>query len=143
MSKCSRLLLPTCVNMQWVTVSPCHHTSCLNWSTITRTSCPCQMHRDHGLVKIIIRFSSSTIHECISASLYVVGCLTGSLVGGYQCDYLGRKKSMLLDSAMMIVGFLSMGLAPNVELLLFGIITLYPVIWYIRFVFRKMADWPQ
>ena len=50
---------------------------------------------------------------------------------------------MLLDSAMMIVGFLSMGLAPNVELLLFGIITLYPVIWFIRFVFRKMADWPQ
>ena len=62
-----------------------------------------------------------TIRKCIAASLYVVGCLTGSLVGGYQCDYLGRKKSMLLDSAMMIVGFLSMGLAPNVELLLFGI----------------------
>ena len=25
------------------------------------------------------------------ASIFVVGCLTGSLVGGYQCDILGRR----------------------------------------------------
>ena len=27
------------------------------------------------------------------ASIFVIGCLTGSLVGGYQCDFLGRKIS--------------------------------------------------
>ena len=27
----------------------------------------------------------------LPASIFVVGCLTGSLVGGYQCDILGRR----------------------------------------------------
>ena len=55
-----------------------------------------------------------------SASIYVVGCLTGSLVGGYQCDYLGRKKSMLLDSLLMIIGFITVSIAPSFEILLIG-----------------------
>jgi len=54
------------------------------------------------------------------ASMFVVGCLTGSLVGGYQCDYLGRKKSMLLDSLLMIIGFISISIAPNFETLIIG-----------------------
>ena len=52
--------------------------------------------------------------------MFVVGCLTGSLVGGYQCDYLGRKKSMLLDSLLMIIGFISISIAPNFETLIIG-----------------------
>ena len=54
------------------------------------------------------------------ASIFVVGCLTGSLVGGYQCDYLGRRRSMMLDCGLMVLGFLAISLAPGWELLLLG-----------------------
>ena len=50
----------------------------------------------------------------------MVGCLTGSLVGGYQCDYLGRRRSMMLDCGLMVLGFLAISLAPGWELLLLG-----------------------
>ena len=52
--------------------------------------------------------------------MYFVGCLTGSLVGGYQCDYLGRRRSMMLDCGLMVLGFLAISLAPGWELLLLG-----------------------
>ena len=55
-----------------------------------------------------------------AASIFVVGCLTGSLVGGYQCDYLGRRRSMMLDCGLMVLGFLAISLAPGWELLLLG-----------------------
>ena len=55
-----------------------------------------------------------------SASIFVVGCLTGSLVGGYQCEHLGRRKSMMLDSVLMLAGFVCVAIAPNVEVFLLG-----------------------
>ena len=56
----------------------------------------------------------------ITASIFVVGCLTGSLVGGYQCEHLGRRKSMMLDSVLMLAGFVCQAMAPNVEVFLLG-----------------------
>ena len=55
-----------------------------------------------------------------SASIFVVGCLTGSLVGGYRCEHLGRRKSMMLDSVLMLAGFVCVAIAPNVEVFLLG-----------------------
>ena len=52
--------------------------------------------------------------------MFVVGCLTGSLVGGYQCEYLGRRKSMMLDSVLMLAGIVCVAMAPNVEVFLLG-----------------------
>ena len=60
-----------------------------------------------------------------SASIFVVGCLTGSLVGGYQCEHLGRRKSMMLDSVLMLAGFVCVAIAPNVEVFLLGKIRVF------------------
>jgi len=54
------------------------------------------------------------------ASIFVVGCLTGSLVGGYQCDILGRRLSMMLDCVLMAAGLLLIGFAPSTIFLLIG-----------------------
>jgi len=54
------------------------------------------------------------------ASVFVVGCLTGSLVGGYQCDYLGRRWSMMVDGIIMAMGLLAISLAPTTAVLLLG-----------------------
>ena len=59
--------------------------------------------------------------EICLASIFVVGLLTGSLVGGYQSDLLGRRRSMMLDSVTMLLGLIAISLAPGWEVLLLGI----------------------
>jgi len=54
------------------------------------------------------------------ASLLALGSLTGSLQGGYVCEKFGRRKSMMLDCLGYILGFLLIGLGPNVPLVLLG-----------------------
>jgi len=54
------------------------------------------------------------------ASMLALGCITGALLGGYTCDKLGRRKSMMLDCIGYITGFLLIGLAPSFPLLLLG-----------------------
>ena len=41
----------------------------------------------------------------IAASILLIGSLTGSLVGGLQVQFLGRKKSLLFDNVCMIARF--------------------------------------
>ena len=52
------------------------------------------------------------------ASMYVVGCLVGSFVGGWQSEKLGRKKSMMIDCSVFIIGMLITCLTPNTYVLL-------------------------
>lgn len=54
------------------------------------------------------------------ASIFVIGSLTGSLVGGYQCDSLGRRLSMLVDCSVMAAGLLLITFAPSTIFLLIG-----------------------
>ena len=54
----------------------------------------------------------------IKASLMVVGSLTGALCGGIQSGKFGRKKSLMLDNVVFLVGILILCLAPNFYLIL-------------------------
>jgi len=54
------------------------------------------------------------------ASVLALGCVTGALSGGYTCEKLGRKKSMMLDCVGLVAGFLMIGLASNFPLIVFG-----------------------
>ena len=56
----------------------------------------------------------------IAASIYVVGSLSGSLCGGWQCGKFGRKKSLVIDCLLFIIGTVSSALAPNFYVLLFS-----------------------
>ena len=56
----------------------------------------------------------------IPASIYVVGSLSGSLCGGWQCGKFGRKKSLVIDCLLFIIGTVSSALAPNFYVLLFS-----------------------
>ena len=70
--------------------------------------------------KYYFRFESFHLHLYASASIFVVGCLTGSVIGGLQSDWLGRRWSMMLDCVLMALGFILVSTAPNIELLLLG-----------------------
>ena len=48
----------------------------------------------------------------------ILGSVTGSLCGGWQCGKFGRKKSLLFDCFFFIVGILMSALAPNFYVLL-------------------------
>ena len=51
-------------------------------------------------------FLSCNLLFILPASIFVIGCLTGSLVGGYQCDILGRRSCLpflrTTDSSMSL-----------------------------------------
>lgn len=49
-----------------------------------------------------------------------IGCLAGSLLGGLQAEYFGRKKGMVLDNVILLVGTLFIVFANRVELLYVG-----------------------
>ena len=51
----------------------------------------------------------------------VLGSLTGSFCGGVQCGKFGRKKSLMIDSFIFIIGTLFVALSPNFYLILMGI----------------------
>ena len=70
--------------------------------------------------KILNRSHKESNPYCFPASVFVVGCLTGSLVGGYQCDLLGRRWSMMVDCLCMAISFLAISLAPTTTVLLLG-----------------------
>ena len=48
----------------------------------------------------------------------ILGSVTGSLCGGWQCGKFGRKKSLLFDCFFFIVGILMSAFAPNFYVLL-------------------------
>ena len=43
----------------------------------------------------------------------MVGCITGSIIGGIQCGKLGRRTSMLSDSMVYTAGLLLLTFSPN------------------------------
>ena len=65
------------------------------------------------LVRSVLASHSSTSpvrlpRSYISASIFVVGCLTGSLVGGWQCERFGRRNAMLIDCVIMLAGMVGL-----------------------------------
>jgi SP family galactose:H+ symporter-like MFS transporter len=70
----------------------------------------------HGLVSLGFYFfykQSSNFCLEIIASIMVLGSLSGALCGGLQGGRFGRKRSMMIDSVVFIVGILLSALAPN------------------------------
>ena len=43
-----------------------------------------------------------------------------SVIGGYQSDVIGRRKSMMIDCVVMAVGFILISVSSTVEFLLIG-----------------------
>ena len=41
---------------------------------------------------------------CVSASVFVIGSISGALVGGFSGEKLGRKKALLIDNIIMVLG---------------------------------------
>ena len=54
----------------------------------------------------------------ISASIMLVGSCTGAICGGIQSEKFGRRKSLLLDCFIYIVGTILFTVAPNFYVLL-------------------------
>ena len=54
----------------------------------------------------------------------IAGRLTGSICGGWQCEKFGRKKSLMVDSTVFIVGIILSAFAPNFFILLIARILL-------------------
>ena len=50
----------------------------------------------------------------------VLGSLTGSFCGGIQSGKFGRKKSLMFDCLIFVVGTLFVALAPNFYVILVG-----------------------
>ena len=48
---------------------------------------------------------------CIVASSFVIGSIIGSIIGGFQTKYLGRKYSMMVDCVITLAGLISIRLA--------------------------------
>ena len=48
----------------------------------------------------------------------ILGSLTGSLCGGWQSGKFGRKKSLIFDSSIFIIGIVMSAFAPNFYTLL-------------------------
>lgn len=53
-----------------------------------------------------------------SASIVVMGMLTGSICGGYQSEKLGRRKSLMLDCLFFTIGVILSAAAPNFNTIL-------------------------
>ena len=47
------------------------------------------------------------------ASIMVLGCLTGSILGGFQSQKLGRKGSMMADAVIFIIATILLVFSPN------------------------------
>ena len=59
-------------------------------------------------------------HILFTASIMVLGSLTGSFCGGVQSGRFGRKKSLMIDCFNFVLGTLLVSLAPNFYLILIG-----------------------
>ena len=56
----------------------------------------------------------------ISASILVVGQITGCLFGGPISDSLGRRKALILFGSLSSLGWITMAVAPNPAVLFIG-----------------------
>nr|ACO14668.1 Solute carrier family 2, facilitated glucose transporter member 8 [Caligus clemensi] len=54
------------------------------------------------------------------ASVLCIGFLTGAIVGGIQCDYFGRRKSLMIDGVMATIGILIIACTQSYPLLIFA-----------------------
>ena len=54
------------------------------------------------------------------ASIMVLGSLTGSFCGGIQSGKFGRRKSLMFDCVIFVLGTLFVALSPNFYLVLLG-----------------------
>ena len=54
------------------------------------------------------------------ASLYVIGAFIGSLGGGLQSEYLGRKYSIIINNVVVLIGLLCLRFSNSLPLLLIG-----------------------
>ena len=52
------------------------------------------------------------------AGLLKMGAITGSMIGGDQCQYLGRKKSLMVDNAMLFITQIVSSFATNIPTLM-------------------------
>ena len=59
-----------------------------------------------------------TISFSYIASIMILGSITGSLCGGWQCAKFGRKKSLIFDCFFFIIGIIMSSFAPNLYVLL-------------------------
>ena len=54
----------------------------------------------------------------VTASLLLIGSMFGAVIGGLQCQWLGRKKSLLIDCIFLSASYLGVGFSPNLTILL-------------------------
>ncbi|CAB4054462.1 SLC2A6 [Lepeophtheirus salmonis] len=54
------------------------------------------------------------------ASLYSLGYLSGALIGGFQSDFFGRRRSMMIDNTFAIIGAAIIATANSFYMLLIG-----------------------
>merc|ERR1712018_1049000 len=52
------------------------------------------------------------------ASIMIIGSCTGALLGGFQSQKFGRRKSLLFDCLVFIAATLACAMAPNFKVLL-------------------------
>lgn len=57
---------------------------------------------------------------CLPASIISVGSLAGSVVAGRVMDKLGRRTTLLAMAPLLLLGWLTMALAPNFAVVLTG-----------------------
>ena len=51
--------------------------------------------------------------NCITASLLLIGSMFGAVVGGLQCQLLGRKTSLLVDCVELTAAYIGIGASTN------------------------------
>ena len=68
----------------------------------------------------LLGFGITTDEGSWIASITVFGSISGSLLGGLQCGKLGRRKSLLIDCHLFMLGTFLMAISQGLSLLLAG-----------------------
>ena len=71
-------------------------------------------------MSLILRFVNRDLYEHFSATIFVLGSTTGSLIGGVNAEKFGRKKAMLLEGGLMLIGLTMIGFLKSFPLILTG-----------------------
>lgn len=66
------------------------------------------------------RFSLSILQQEFVTSVLYLGCVVGSLFGGFVCDYVGRKRCVFLICILFISASLILFFANGMAMLIFG-----------------------